>query len=117
MAACEQLDVVYHKRMGAEVAASTPVALATNSDAVGNGVANRRPACMSVETPNPCLGQGDNPQNLDKFVWGAGAIGEEINRTERQTHHLLSTGQIKCAQKKGGRWVASRTALRAEFGG
>jgi hypothetical protein len=72
---------------------------------------------MSVETPNPNLGQGDNPQNLDKFVWGAGAIGEEINRTERATHHLLSTGQIKCAQKKGGRWVANRTALRAEFGG
>jgi hypothetical protein len=71
---------------------------------------------MSVEQPNPGLGQGDKQNYLDKPVWGAAAIGEEINRTERQTHHLLSTGQIKCAQKKGGRWTATPSALRREFG-
>jgi hypothetical protein len=71
---------------------------------------------MSVETPNPGLGQEDNLNNLNKPVWGAAAIGEEINRTERQTHHLLATGQIKSAVKKGGRWTATPSALRREFG-
>jgi hypothetical protein len=52
----------------------------------------------------------------DDFVWGAAAIGAAIGRTPRQTHHLLSAGEIKTAQKKGRRWVASRTALRREFG-
>jgi hypothetical protein len=51
------------------------------------------------------------------FLWGAAAIGAEINRTERQTVHLLSTGKIKCAKKIGGFWVASRDKLRQEFGG
>jgi hypothetical protein len=50
------------------------------------------------------------------FIWGAAAIGAEIGRTPRQTHHLLSAGEIKSALKKGGRWVASRTALLREFG-
>jgi hypothetical protein len=72
---------------------------------------------MSVEAQETWPRQGDNSNNLNKPVWGAAAIGEEINRTERQTHHLLSTGQIKCAQKKGGRWCATPSALRREFGG
>jgi hypothetical protein len=50
------------------------------------------------------------------FLWGAAEIAEAINRTPRQAHHLLSNGEIKCAQKKGGRWVASRAALHREFG-
>jgi hypothetical protein len=53
----------------------------------------------------------------DVFLWGAEQIGAEINRSTRATHHLLSTGKILCAQKRGGRWVASRAKLRAEFGG
>jgi len=53
----------------------------------------------------------------DIYDWGAGPIGKVINRNARQTHHLLTTGQIKCAQKKGGRWIANRGALRREFGG
>jgi hypothetical protein len=56
------------------------------------------------------------PKAEHDFVWGAAAIGAAIGRTPRQTHHLLSTGEIKTAMKKGGRWVASRTALRREFG-
>lgn len=51
------------------------------------------------------------------FCWGAGSIGREIGRSARQTHHLLSRGEIKCALRKGGRWVANRAKLRAEFGG
>ena len=40
------------------------------------------------------------------FLWGAAEIAKAINRTPRQTHYLLKNGQIQCAQKKGGRWVA-----------
>ena len=53
----------------------------------------------------------------DAPAWGAVAIGKIINRTPRQTFHLLSTGAIKSAQKKGGQWVATPSRLRAEFGG
>jgi hypothetical protein len=35
------------------------------------------------------------------LVWGAEEIGQAINRNARQTHHLLSTGALKCVQKKG----------------
>jgi hypothetical protein len=51
------------------------------------------------------------------FLWGAEEIGQAINRNARQVHHLLSTGALKCVQKKGGRWVASRAALLRELGG
>jgi hypothetical protein len=50
------------------------------------------------------------------FVWNAGPIGAVIGRNPRQTHHLLTKGEIKCARKVGGRWVASRSALLREFG-
>ena len=33
------------------------------------------------------------------FVWGAREIGETIGRTERQAHHLLTTGQLQSAKK------------------
>ena len=51
------------------------------------------------------------------FVWGAEEIGVIIGRNPCQSHHLLINGQIKCARKVGGRWVASRSALLREFGG
>jgi hypothetical protein len=60
---------------------------------------------------------GEDAQANCDFLWGAEQIGAEINRPPRAVHHLLATGQIRCAQKKGGRWVASRAKLRAEFGG
>jgi hypothetical protein len=50
------------------------------------------------------------------FLWGVAEIAEAINRTPRQAHYLLSKGEIQCAQKKGGRWVASRAALLRELG-
>lgn len=43
-------------------------------------------------------------------LWEVAAIAAVIGRTERQTFHLLSTGQLP-AKKVGGRWVASRTKL------
>jgi hypothetical protein len=61
---------------------------------------------------------GDDHGSVDKpkLAWGAKQIGDEIERTPRQVHHLLSRGLIKSARLVGGRWVANRTALRREFG-
>ncbi len=49
------------------------------------------------------------------IAWGAKAIGEVLNLTERQAHHRLETGQINCANKFGTTWAASRRALRRLF--
>jgi hypothetical protein len=51
-----------------------------------------------------------------EFLWGADEIGAAIGRNGRQTHHLLAHGEIQCARKVRGRWVANRTALLREFG-
>jgi hypothetical protein len=59
----------------------------------------------------------NNQSSLNKPLWGAAAIGREINRTPRQTHHLLSKGHIKSARQVGGRWTAIPSSLRREFGG
>jgi hypothetical protein len=48
-------------------------------------------------------------------VWGARNIGKVINRTERQTHHLLETGAIEVARKIGAMWTASEAGLRRQF--
>jgi hypothetical protein len=50
------------------------------------------------------------------YYWGAEEIGRAIRRNKRQTHHLLTTGQIKSAKKLGGRWVISRSALLRDMG-
>jgi len=50
------------------------------------------------------------------LLWGTEAIGKAINRNSRQVFHLISTGALKAVQKKGGRWVASRSALLRELG-
>jgi hypothetical protein len=50
------------------------------------------------------------------FLWGAEEIGRAIGRNGRQTHHLLTRGEIKSAKKLGGRWVVSRAALLRELG-
>jgi hypothetical protein len=50
-------------------------------------------------------------------VWGAAAIAPIINRSKRQTAHLLAIGAIKCVRKIGGRYCAYPSALRREFGG
>jgi hypothetical protein len=51
------------------------------------------------------------------IVWGAAAIGKVINRTPRQTHHMLKRGLIQAARQCGGRWCADRAGLRAQFCG
>ncbi|MCI5073961.1 DNA-binding protein [Oricola sp.] len=48
--------------------------------------------------------------NADDIVWGASEIAKVIGRTDRQTFHLLTSGQLP-AKKVGDRWVASRKKL------
>lgn len=50
------------------------------------------------------------------LIWGAESIAEALGRTRRSTFHLLEKGEIP-AKKVGGRWVASRDALRKHFEG
>jgi hypothetical protein len=48
------------------------------------------------------------------LLWGTKAISDEIARSPRQTHYLLENSRLP-ARKIGGRWCASRAALRAFF--
>ena len=57
-----------------------------------------------AEAPRPAL----------DLIWGAEAIAEQINRPVRTTFYLLETRQLP-AKKCGGRWCASREALRQHF--
>jgi len=44
------------------------------------------------------------------LVWEVKNIAKVIGRTERQTFHLLSSGQLP-ARKIGDRWVVERNKL------
>ncbi|MCS3740208.1 hypothetical protein FHX16_002176 [Rhizobium sp. BK661] len=46
----------------------------------------------------------------DDLIWEVSEIAKTIGRTERQTFHLLSKGEIP-GKKVGGRWVCSRRKL------
>ncbi|HZZ23666.1 MAG TPA: hypothetical protein VFE60_14335 [Roseiarcus sp.] len=48
------------------------------------------------------------------LVWGCKAIATEIGRTERQVFWLLESGALP-SKKVGGRWCASKSALRRFF--
>jgi hypothetical protein len=50
----------------------------------------------------------------DDLVWGAEAIGAEINKGARATYYMLERKLIPAA-KIGESWVASRRKLRAHF--
>ena len=53
--------------------------------------------------------------DLDLPIWGAKAIGKHINRTKRQTHHLLSTGKVD-ATKVGPRYTSTKRRLNRSLG-
>ncbi|HWD13227.1 DNA-binding protein [Pseudochrobactrum algeriensis] len=55
-----------------------------------------------------------NNTNSMELIWEVSEIGKLIGRNERQTFHLLNTGQLP-AKKVGGRWVAERSKLIAFF--
>jgi hypothetical protein len=53
-------------------------------------------------------------ETLLDLVWEVDAIAKLIGRSDRQTFHLLSTGELP-AKKVGGRWVVERGTLRNFF--
>jgi hypothetical protein len=55
-----------------------------------------------------------NENDLDMPIWGAAEIAKAINRSERQTFHLLEAGELP-ARKIGGRWTTTRRQLREVF--
>jgi hypothetical protein len=48
------------------------------------------------------------------LVWGVKKIGEVIDRNERQTYHLIETGQLP-VRMIGGRYCSTLGALRRRF--
>lgn len=68
---------------------------------------------MHINKPEQKQSEGREGPDL---VWGVEAIGGVINRTPRQTNHMLASGMIPPAQKVGNKWVASRNALLSFFG-
>jgi len=57
----------------------------------------------------------DQKENID-LVWEATEIAKVIGRSQRQTVHLLQSGQLP-ARKVGNRWVAERGQLIRFFMG
>jgi len=50
------------------------------------------------------------------LIWGAEAIGREINRSARQTFYLLEQGLIP-GRKIGNQWTSTRRQLRQHVAG
>lgn len=48
------------------------------------------------------------------LIWGVKAISAAINRTERQTFHMLEGGRMP-GKKVGNRWVVDRRDLISFF--
>lgn len=48
------------------------------------------------------------------LIWGVEAIAAIINRTPRQTYHMISKGKIP-GKRVGERWVVDRRDLIAFF--
>jgi hypothetical protein len=69
---------------------------------------------MSVSNNANVSIHADSPGLAGDLIWGADAIGAELNLTRRQVFHQLETGRLP-ARKQAGKWVASRTGLRRYF--
>lgn len=54
------------------------------------------------------------PAPQHDLIWGAAIIGPEIGLSARQAFHLMERGLIP-SKKVGGKWCASREALRRHF--
>lgn len=67
--------------------------------------------CSSTEASVQDTSEG---QVID-LIWGVGDIAKAIRRTERQAAWMLTNGALRGAQKINGRWVITRSALRAVF--
>jgi hypothetical protein len=52
-------------------------------------------------------------EDLDKPIWGVESFAKIINRTPRQTHHLVAKGRIPGVKKVGARFVSTKRKLLA----
>jgi hypothetical protein len=57
----------------------------------------------------------ENRDNLDEVLWGAEAIGAEMNLDPRQAYHALESGHLP-ATKIGHKWASTRRRLRSVVG-
>ena len=55
-----------------------------------------------------------NLDEQDRPIWGARAIAQAINKSERATYHLLETGRLP-ANKTGKIWNTTLRRLRRAF--
>lgn len=53
-------------------------------------------------------------EDAPKYVWGVKAIAGVIQRTERQTRHLIRAGKIP-AQKVGKTYLSTEAALHGKL--
>jgi hypothetical protein len=53
--------------------------------------------------------------DLDTPLWGAKVMAPVINRTERETYHLIKNKQLDVT-KKGALYVSTRRRLLASLG-
>ncbi len=49
------------------------------------------------------------------LIWGVSEIAKMIGRTERQTYHMIQSGNLPVVKQIGERYVASRSKLIAFF--
>ncbi|WP_081744043.1 hypothetical protein [Ensifer aridi] len=45
------------------------------------------------------------------LIWGVSEIAKTIGRTERQTYHMIQSGNLPVVKQVGERYVASRQKL------
>jgi hypothetical protein len=70
----------------------------------------------SAEAEVHGLPQHNHNELSGDLLWGVSDISKAINRTPRQTFHLLETRALP-ALKVGRRWCATRSGLARFFGG
>ncbi len=54
--------------------------------------------------------------DLDRPIWGAGAIAEIVNRTQSETYYVLEKGHLP-ARKVGKTWTSTPRELLAAVTG
>ncbi|WP_234836710.1 Arc family DNA-binding protein [Sinorhizobium meliloti] len=84
-------------------------AKANNRSMTGEIIARLSAGAVPVASP----AHTGNPLNL---LWEVKSISAFIGLSQRQTFHLLSTGEIP-AKKVGGKWVAREGDLERFFSG
>jgi hypothetical protein len=69
---------------------------------------------MSYPLKEESAPQGTPSPLANDILWGVNEIAAEIGQSTRQTYHQLETGKLP-AGKQSGKWISSRSRLRAHF--